>query len=212
MTRPRPTPLLHFTHVAHLPTVVRDGLLSDSAAQRAGLIQVEVGHHDIKAKRRRRVVPVPPGGVVADYAPFYFAPRSPMMSAISHGRVPTYTDGCADLVYLVTTVERLAELGLPLVFTDRNAVLDLADFTGEVDRLDTLVDWPLMRARMWKDTAGQPDRKERRMAECLVHERVPWSAFSEVVAGSPACARRAVAAISAQGGRMSVAVRPEWYI
>lgn len=37
-----------------------------------------------------------------------------------------------------------------------------------------------MRARIWRDTIDEPDRKERRMAECLVHEVVPWEAITEI--------------------------------
>jgi ssDNA thymidine ADP-ribosyltransferase, DarT len=211
VVRPVPTQVLHFTHVSHLETIMREGLLSDTVASLADLPRTEIGDQDIKAMRRRRSVLASPGGVVADYVPFYYAPRSPMMLLIHSGRVPTYTAGCDDLVYLVTTVERLAELGRPLVFTDRNAVLKITKFSTAISELDSLIDWPLMRARMWHNTESQPDRKERRMAECLVHERVPWVAFVEVVARTVACARRTRAAVATVGGNIPVVVRRGWY-
>ena len=52
---------------------------SRSSADR---LTTEVGQPDIKLKRRHRVVPIDPGGVVADYVPFYFAARSPMLGSI----------------------------------------------------------------------------------------------------------------------------------
>ena len=210
MTRPIPTTVLHFTHVGHLPTVAREGLVSDAVA-RQGLLLTEVGNHDIKARRRSRAVSVAPGGVVADYAPFYFAPRSPMMYVIHRGSVPTYPGRCDDLVYLVTTVERLAQLAGPMVFTDRNAVLEIAEFSSEVSRLDSLIDWDLMRATMWNNDDAHPDRMERRMAECLVHERVPWAAFTEVVAKTTECAQQARAAMATVDASVPVNVRPHWY-
>lgn len=209
--RPRPVPVVHFTHVGHLATVVRRGLVSDSVARREGLIGVEVGDHAVKARRRRRVVPAAPGGVVADYVPFYYAPRSPMMYVIDRGGVATYTGGCDDLVYLVTTAERLAEFCAGVVFTDRNAAVRTAEFTTDPDRLDDLIDWPLMRATMWNDTPDLPDRKERRMAECLVHERVPWEAFTQIGVKSDACARLARTALAPVGCSVPIVVRRGWY-
>lgn len=121
-----------------------------------------------------------PGGVVADYVPFYFASRSPMLYSIHAGGVPSFTGDSHDIVYLMSTVEQLRSAGLSLVFTDRNAVLELALHSAQVSDLDTLVDWELMRATYWADTDADPDRKERRMAECLVHRSVPWSAVTSI--------------------------------
>jgi hypothetical protein len=68
-----------------------------------------------------------------------------------------------------------------------------------------------MKQRYWFDTAEYPDRKERRMAECLVHQVVPWEAFTDVVLKSEAVAAP-VRQFLAQGGHSPrVSVRPEWY-
>ena len=111
----------------------------------------------------------------------------------------------------MTTVEQLAEMGLAMVFTDRNAVLAVANFTGDVARLDTLVDWPLMRATWWNNTSMEPDRRERRMAECLVHECAPWAAFHEIVVRDEACGRRARQALATVGVSVPITVTPGWY-
>ena len=211
MPRPLPTPIMHFTHVDHLPLIVRAGLVSDTVAQKVDLLSVEVGNREIKERRRQRQVPVSPGGVVADYAPFYFAPRSPMMYAIEKRNVPTYSDGCDQLVYLVTTVEQIIEMGLAVVFTDRNAVLALANFTSDVDQLDTLVDWLLMEATWWNNTPQEPDRRERRMAECLVYECVPWAAFHQVVVRNEACNDQVYETLATVGVSLPIAVTPGWY-
>ena len=92
MQRPTPTPVMHFTRVEHVVDMIEHGLLSDNEAQAEGLLQVEVGNTGIKDRRTRRVVTIPPGGTVADYVPFYYAPRSPMMFSIHCGNVPTYDE------------------------------------------------------------------------------------------------------------------------
>lgn len=211
MARPVPTRLYHFTSIDHLETIVQHGLLADTTAAATGLITVEVGNRGIKERRRRRVVPVGPRSMVADYCPFYFAPRSPMMSAISKGRVPEYQHGTESLLYLGTTVERLAELGLSTVFTDRNAVLEAASYSDQVADLDHMIDWQLMEARYWADTPEEPDRRERRMAEFLVHRRVPWEAIQYVAAYSEARAVEAQATLARSCQGIRVGIKPDWY-
>ncbi|HZQ27765.1 MAG TPA: DUF4433 domain-containing protein [Acidimicrobiales bacterium] len=209
MPRPAPTRIVHFTHVSHLPTVASEGLLSDTRA--GDVLTTEVGNRGIKDQRRRRPVEVGAGGVVADYVPFYFAPRSPMLSAIYHGRVPEYTEGQDPIVYLVTSVERLIELGLTPVFTDRNAALAVAEMSTDLSALDDLVDWELMDATWWNNTPEDPERRERRMAECLVHQRVPWEAFAGIVTRTEARRTEAEDLLASVGVSTTVKSRAEWY-
>lgn len=202
--------MLHFTHISHLPKICEQGLLADSRAQQAGVIDHEIGNLRIKKNRRFRSVPVGRRGSVADYVPFYFAPRSPMMYAIHKGNVETYNGDHCDLIYLRTTVEQLIVHGLQPVFTDRNAALEIAKFSDDITELDTMIDWPLMRARRWNNTEDDQGRRERRMAECLVHGQVPLSAFTEVVVQSKDHLTR-IELASNLGSRPSISVRPDWY-
>lgn len=211
MPRPVPTPVFHITRFEHLESMVTHGLLSDTEAQRRGLVQVEIGNMSVKALRARRVVPIPPGGVVADYVPFYFAPRSPMLSAIHHGRVPTYQQGCEEIVYVVTSAQGLLALGLTCLGTDRNATLAIAEFTASDVRLTEIVDWNLMKEQWWYNTPAAPDRRERRQAELLVHAQTPWSAILGVATKSEPVKRRVEELLTRLGQTTEVAVRSDWY-
>ena len=213
MPRPRPTPVFHFTRVEHLETIAASGLHCDSLAQANGMLTIEVGDTGIKARRSRRLVPLAPGGFVGDYAPFYFAPRSPMMYSIAAGNVPTYMDGTGQIAYLVSTIETLQQFGLDIVLTDRNAFLGYTAFArlADAEPAEDFIDWSLMQERYWNDTPEYPDRKERRMAECLVHQTVPWRAFNEVVLTNEATAAHVRAFIARGGHAQEVSVRPDWY-
>jgi hypothetical protein len=145
--------------------------------QRRGTLQVEIGDRGIKAWRRTKPIKVGPGGVAADYVPFYFAPRSPMLYKIKHHGVEQYREGRQEpLIHLVTAVDIIEELGLPFVFSDGNCAKSITAIFDDLADLDE-VDWPLMKQQMWNDTASDGDRMRRRMAEFLVYDRVPWSAF-----------------------------------
>lgn len=211
MPRPQPTPVFHITRFEHLESMVAHGLLSDNQAQERGLVQVEIGNVGIKAQRVRRLVPIAPGGVVADYVPFYFAPRSPMLYAIDKGNVPTYQQGCEEIIYLVSSTQTLAAHGLTVLGTDRNAVMAVAEYTDDDTHLTEIVDWNLMKTRMWNNTSTAPDRRERRQAELLVLGQVPWPAFLEVGTKSQGMKRRVEEVLARLAQTTEVAVRRDWY-
>jgi hypothetical protein len=203
VTTPRNGTLFHFTHLNNLASIAADGLRCDSSVSESGVLSTEVGNQRIKAARRERIVPIAPGGSVADYVPFYFAARSPMMYAATHGGVNTYDGGQSDLVYLVTSVDAVVAAGLPFAFTDRNAVLDYTRYSNDPTVLDDHVDWVLMRQRIWTNTRDQPDRMERRMAEFLVHQHVPWSTFVGI--------GQVESVLASVGVSATVLARPDWY-
>lgn len=211
MSRPSPTYLYHFTHVRNLPGVVEQGLLSDAACKESGATQVEIGSSEIKARRLARAVPIEPGGCIGDYVPFYFAPRSPMMFTLGHNNYE-YRGGFDEVIYLVTTLERVLERGLRGVVSDRNAAQALASFVAADADLDAHVDWPLMAQRQWGRISADPERPDRRMAECLVHGRVPWEAITGIAARTADTADEAARVVGPSGmARASVVVRTGWY-
>ena len=163
---PRNRWLLHFTHVDNLPSIVAAGRFSCDGQAGQGLLKKEVGDVEIKEIRRRRPVTAGPGGSVGDYVPFYFAPRSPMMFRIAcdhRDAIPgRYPDGDRPLAYLATTVGAIIDAGLAWVATDGNAATATTRFIPDLDDLNLMVDWPLMRSQMWNNTSDDPDRQRRR--------------------------------------------------
>jgi hypothetical protein len=95
--------------------------------------------------------------------------------------------------------------------TDRNARLDLAEFRPEAD-CDDLVDWDLMRQKYWTNTDEYPDRRERRMAECLVHECVPFDVVRWIVVHGASQTATVREVLTRHGKSTPVYVRPHWYI
>jgi hypothetical protein len=183
------------------------GLLADN--QRPDL-RVECGEPGIKQRRREQVVPIGRGGVVADYVPFYFAPRSPMLYRIYRGGVEGYQRDQAELVYLVTRLSHIIRAGLDWVATDRNAAVD-ARYTQKADELHSHIDWDIMEAERWANTEDDGFRKQRRMAELLVHRAVPWPVLSHIYAQNQATVDAVSTFVADQGHRPAIAVRAQWY-
>jgi len=92
-------------------------------------------------------------------------------------------------------------------FTDRHADLGYAAYFEDPASFGE-VDWSVMARDQW---GGDPDLKERRQAEFLVHDFCPWDAFEEVGAGTVAVQKAAQAILATASHRPSVVVRPDWY-
>lgn len=202
--------LLHFTPIDNLRGIIERGLLADNLNR--GAVR-ECGQPSIKERRRTRQVSGARGGVVADYVPFYFAPRSPMLRSILGGQVKQYGKDQTDLIYLATRLSKIVQHDLAWVATDRNAVLRTAKFTSDRVRLAEHVDWEVMKERYWGNTADDGSRRERRMAELLVHRSVPWTVFSHVAACCDTRAGEVSGELTAAttGPPPKVLVRPGWY-
>ena len=179
--------------------------------QANGLLEAEVGHRGVKERRRTRAVDVGPGGVTADYVPFYYAPRSPMMYVINLGGVEEYQEGLDPLVYLVTTPEAVSTTGCEMVVSDGNCAKAITEFSGDLEDLDEMVDWELMEATLWNDTDQDGDRMRRRAAELLVHEHLPWEAIQRVATRTESMLGHVRTILDSHGATQPAELRPHWY-
>ena len=73
---------------------------------------------------------------------------------------------------------------------------------------DGFIDWEVIKSQWWTDFL---DGSERRMAECLVHGRVPWEAFELVGAKNDVVAASVRKLITRNGLDTPVATRRNWY-
>ncbi|WP_182661937.1 type II toxin-antitoxin system toxin DNA ADP-ribosyl transferase DarT [Streptomyces calidiresistens] len=204
--------LFHFTHVRNLCDILAEKqLVSDTVMQSRGGVLRECGDRAVKAERRTRRITVPPYGCPADYVPFYFAPRSPMLYVISRGGVATYQDGQPPLVYLVTSVSGVQESHRPYVFSDGNCASEITRHFTDLSMMPSVVDWEIMAAPYWANTADDGDRMRRRMAELLVYGHLPVTALHEVATYDHDHAQQVRHLLGEAGAKLPVSVRPKWY-
>jgi hypothetical protein len=207
-----PHSIMHFTHLNNLPGILAAGyLLADSLVDRSSALKVEAADLDIKEARKRVRVPLAPYGCVADYVPFYFAPRSPMLYKLAKGGVANYTDGQDPLVYLVSSAETVASSGASFRFSDGNCASAVTTYANDHTLLESAVDWEVMKAYMWANTADDPDRMRRRMAEFLVHRRLPISCLAAITVRRDTIRQQVNVVLAAHGVALPVMVRPDWY-
>jgi len=167
------------THVDNVPFIVRNGLWS-----KLSLVQdpnfVPIGNSDIIDKRTNKtVVVIPPGGVLGEYVPFYFSGHSPMLYNITtgHGVKRVFQK---DIVFLVCDALEIVNAGIPYCFTDGNATKAISKFYNTLSGLREL-DWPCIRATIWKNTEDDYDRVRKKMSEFLVKEHVPAALIRRII-------------------------------
>ena len=223
MPAPQPTRLFHITAMANLSAIFAAGaLLSKNGGAAAGIDYQNIAHSGAQGARAARSVPNPPGGLVHDFVPFYFAPRSPMLLAINGGRVVGCPWHQGDIVHFETTVENVSALGRPFVFYDRNATLAFSTPFTDLAQLDTAVAWDLLTeapqldgfCKYWQSKAADPryaDRMERRQAEFLVKTSTPLSCMTRLGVVDAARQAQVQAILNQASVALTVDVMPSWY-
>ena len=204
-------PIYHITHISNLASIAAaGGLWCDGERVRQSFGCIGIAHQNIKDRRARRAVPVAAKGTLADYVPFYFAPRSPMLYTISRGNVEGYQGSQEQIVHLVSSVESATALDRPWTFTEGHADMAFTKYFGDLEQLDQ-VDWAVMKEKYWNDTAERPDRKRRRQAEFLVHKSYPWAAVIEIGVMTVRMKQQCEHALVGVVHRPTVIVVPDWY-
>ncbi|HEU5281996.1 MAG TPA: DUF4433 domain-containing protein [Gammaproteobacteria bacterium] len=176
------TPIYHITHINNIETILKDGMLwSDAKRTKLGYIPENIAYEHIKKRRFSTPVKIGIQGVLADYVPFYFCNRSPMLNAIRKGGVTGSQDTQPNIIYLVSSVEKIANEGsnLSWCFTDGHGVDQLTDYYNTPKDLIN-IDWGIIADWDYRDTLADNDRTRRKQAEFLVHESFPVGLIEKI--------------------------------
>jgi hypothetical protein len=117
-----------------------------------------------------------------------------------------------NIVYLATTAQAVERAGLGFVFTDRHSLAAVATFRDQLADLN-IVDFPVAYATWWNDTADHPDRQEKKQAEFLVYQSIPWELIMVIGVFNGAAEGRVNTILDAHPGchRPPVRKRGLWY-
>lgn len=157
-------------------------------------------------KREHAVIRVSPGGVVADYVPFYFGPKSPMLYAIKQGKVEGYK-GQREIIYLVASAEDVAARNLAFMFTDGHAIISYVNHYNRLDDLPKL-HWNVIEAQYWNNFV---DGRCRRQAEFLIKDRFPLELVKAIGVMDEAICQKTKNLFNNTPFQPLIRVRPEWY-
>ena len=167
--------IFRLTHRDNLPWILRNGLHARTSDSSRDPDFVAIGNSVSIQKRHVRTVPIPPGGTLSDYVPFYFTPLSRMAFLIKTGGNVVQRDG-SEIVILVSSLPRLAADGIRFLFTDRVAQDADARFSADAGELDR-IDWDILRRRDYNLDSNDPGKSRRYQAEALIHGTMPVSSL-----------------------------------
>lgn len=204
---PEKARIYRITHRDNIPGILDRGLICRNEAGAAEFRNI--GDLDLIDKRSRHPVPVPPGGMLSDYVPFYFTHASPMLYKIVTGygisRCPR-----PEIVFAVTSLHLLLETNIKFVSTDRHALLAAARFSDDLGCLDR-IDWDILQRKDFKRDPEDPEKLERYQAECLVYRKVPLAGLLGFACYDVQTQKIIKDDLAARGIKLPVAVRSEWY-
>ncbi|MEM9419072.1 MAG: DUF4433 domain-containing protein [Planctomycetota bacterium] len=201
--------VFRITHVDNIPWILDNGLHCESSDVRDENY-VSIGMADLISKRRRRSVPVDPGGVLADYVPFYFTPKSIMLYNIKTGYNGVTRRPNDEIVLLVSRLPQLSDAGVKYIFTDGHAYPTETEYFDDDNDLDQ-VDWELLYTCDFERDPNDPGKLTRYQAEALVYQHVPVDALTGIVCNSDRVKKRLQQQIDDRGLGYGVVTRPRWY-
>lgn len=159
------------THIENVAHILRHGI-THKGSPATNPEYIPIGDPSIITFRSNFVLDN--GRSLGDYIPFYFGPRTPMLYVIQKGFNGVAVTPAEEIVYCVSSVQKIIDADLPFIFTDGHAIELFSSQYAEADvsRLGTLIDWEAVNAIDWKKETDL-DLKRRKQAEFLVLGDVP---------------------------------------
>ena len=171
---------------------------------------VNIGNSDLIDKRSRRMLPNPPGGILSDYAPFYFTPCSPMFLNIKTGRGGVRSRRNEEIVVLASSLNAVRNAGIDFIFSDRNAFLSAARFSSNMKDL-AWIDWVSLQSKDFRRDPERPDKFEMYQAEALIHGVLPANVLLGIGCFNEATMTTISSLVSDRGLSIKVLTKPGWY-
>lgn len=166
--------LFRMTHIENIPHIFQFGITHLNSSN-SNHNFVPIGDSSLINKRNEYILEN--GRRLGEYIPFYFGGRMPMLYVIQNGYNSVAPIPPEQIVYCITSVQKIIELGQDFVFTDGHAVDSFSTLytTIDINNIDTILDMEAIKAIYWKDE-NDLDKKRRKEAEFLILGDIPSNA------------------------------------
>lgn len=154
------------THIENIPHILQNGI-THTTSEYANPDFVPIGDSSLITTRNNFILNN--GTRLGEYIPFYFGVRTPMLYVVQNGFNLVAPTSAENIVYCVSSVQKIIDLQLDFVFTDGHAVDGFSSqyTVADIQNIDTILDKNAINAKYWKDE-NDLDKKRRKEAEFLV--------------------------------------------
>ena len=202
--------IFRIVYIDNVPWILDNGMHCSTSKTQATDYRV-IGNKDLILKRRSRVVPIQPGGTLADYVPFYFTPFSPMLYNINTGYNGVEKLPNEQVVIFASSLHHLEKIDKPYVISDRHAYLKAAHFCNDRSHLKDLP-WQLWQQRDFAKNLNDPSKFERYQAEALIYKHLPVEAFLGLVCYTLKEKSLLMKMVKERALGLSIHSRQGWYV
>lgn len=207
--QPKNTLIYRMIHYQNLELIMKYGIHCPNSSVKIPEF-INIGLNNLIAKRGNKKVSIKPNGVINDYVPFYFCYKSPMLFLISKDGNKDYSGSQEEIIYLVSSVEKIEEAGIEYVFTDGHASEIITKFYNTKDDLVNL-DWDTINAKFWNNDINDIDRQRRKQSEFLVHNTLPWDCLLGIAVNNEQVLEQVKTCLSKYNKQIYTVVRRDWY-
>jgi hypothetical protein len=147
------------THIENVPHILQFGITHKNSPN-ANPDYVAIGDVSLIDTRATKQVDISNGNrsqsygsiVLGNFIPFYFGIRMPMLYVMQHGG--NYVEKATpakDIVYLVCSVNEIAQSEITYYFSDGHAIDYFTSFynSSRINDISTIIDWKAVRANYW---------------------------------------------------------------
>jgi hypothetical protein len=167
--------LFRMTHIENISQILEYGITHVNSPN-ANVNYVSIGDSTLISKRNGFILPN--GRILGDYIRFYFGVCMPMLYVIQKGFNGVKITNAEDIVYCVTSVEKIISHNLDFEYTDGHAVETFSSFfdKSDLDDIEIQIDQKAIKSQYWKDDSDL-DKKRRKEAEFLIADDIPSEAI-----------------------------------
>jgi len=200
----------------------------------------QTSYQAIVNRRGTSQFPMPCGGVVNDYVPFYFSPLTSFTYTIHRGNVPLKAPDGTDMgiasdgerAFIICRIDSLKGCGLDICYSDfpLNSNVPIPTVIEDLDELEQHVYWDVFEdapktgripeigyegvCKYFKNVEEPPKwqyRSQKRMAEFLVKKALPLEFVCCIVAKTPEMQDKLQEMTDASTWEIPILLKPDCY-